>query len=262
MDKHIKMRLVWVELYEATGDAGLTCKRCGISRPTLRLWYRLWQNQGTEGLASRSRRPKSSPNQKRTKNLSDRILQLRKERNLGARRIQSELIRETATKYSLATIHKVLVKAKVGPLNRPPRGRYTKRYSRPIPGERVQMDTCKIAAGLYQYTSVDDCMRCRVLRIYKRRTAKITLDFIDAVIEEMIFPIQRIQTDRGTELFAYKVQERLQEYGIKFWPNKPRSPHLNGKVERSQKTDKIEFYAVCDLDDPELSDRLAEWQFY
>lgn len=88
------------------------------------------------------------------------------------------------------------------------------------------------------------------------------MGFIDAVIEEMIFPIQRNQTDRGTEFFAYKVQERLQEYGIKFRPNKPRSPHLNGKVERSQKTDKIEFYSVCDLDDPELSDRLAEWQFY
>jgi len=37
---------------------------------------------------------------------------------------------------------------------------------------------------------------------------------------------------------------------------------LNGKVERSQKTDKIEFYALADLDDPELPERLSEWQFY
>jgi len=63
----------------------------------------------------------------------------------------------------------------------------------------------------------------------------------------MPFPIQRIQTDRGTEFFAYKVQETLHELGIKFRPNKPASPHLNGKVERSQKTDKIEFYATVDL---------------
>jgi len=35
MDKQIKIRLSWVELNEATGDAGLTCRPCGISRPTL-----------------------------------------------------------------------------------------------------------------------------------------------------------------------------------------------------------------------------------
>ena len=52
------------------------------------------------------------------------------------------------------------------------------------------------------------------------------------------------------------------EYGIKFRPIRPASPHLNGKVERSQMTDKLEFYATVDLDDPELDDRLSEWQHY
>ena len=31
-----KARLGWVKLYQQTGDAGLVCRRCGISRPTLR----------------------------------------------------------------------------------------------------------------------------------------------------------------------------------------------------------------------------------
>lgn len=78
----------------------------------------------------------------------------------------------------------------------------------------------------------------------------------------MPFPIQRFQTDRGREFFAVKVQEKLKEYGIKFRPNKPASPHLNGKVERSQKTDKAEFYATIDLAANDLSDLLAEWQHY
>lgn len=82
------------------------------------------------------------------------------------------------------------------------------------------MDTCKIGPGLYQYTSINGCTRYRVLRIYKRRTAANTLDFIDAVTEEMPFPIQRIQTDRGREFFAVKVQEKLMGLGIKFRPNK------------------------------------------
>lgn len=43
------------------------------------------------------------------------------------------------------------------------------------------------------------------------RTAANTLDFLDQVIDRMPFPIQRIQTDRGQEFFAYEVQERLRE---------------------------------------------------
>jgi len=39
------------------------------------------------------------------------------------------------------------------------------------------------------------------------------------------------------------------EYGIKFRPNKPGSPHLNGKVERSQQTDLKEFYSTADFSD-------------
>jgi len=63
------------------------------------------------------------------------------------------------------------------------------------------------------------------------------LAFLEQIIEEMPFPIQRIQSDRGLEFFAYKFQEKLKKYAIKFRPIKPRAPHLNGKVERSQRTD-------------------------
>jgi len=52
------------------------------------------------------------------------------------------------------------------------------------------------------------------------------------------------------------------EYGIKFRSNKSGSLHLNGKFERSQKTDKAEFYATVNLDDPNLSEKLAYWQQY
>ena len=109
---------------------------------------------------------------------------------------------------------------------------------------------------------MDDCTRYRVLRLYARRTASNTLDFLVCVMDEMPFPIQRIQTDRGREFFAAKVQEKLMEFGIKFRPNKPGSPHLNGKVERSQKTDKTEFYVTVDLAADNLDELLAAWQHY
>lgn len=101
------------------------------------------------------------------------------------------------------------------------------------------------------------------MEIYRRRTANNTLDFLDLILEQFPFPIQRIQTDRGLEFFAEKVQQKLMSLGIKFRPNKPGSPHLNGKVERSQKTDLEEFYAIADLSDFEkLREELSEWQFF
>ena len=72
--------------------------------------------------------------------------------------------------------------------------------------------------------------------------------------------MQRIQTDRGGEFFAYEVQERLRDWRIKFRPNRPRSPHLNGKVERVQRTALEEFWPTVDLEDPGLPGRLEEWR--
>jgi len=57
MNVEIKARLRWVQLYEETGDAGFVCRRCGISRPTLRKWSKRYKELGMEGLISRSRRP-------------------------------------------------------------------------------------------------------------------------------------------------------------------------------------------------------------
>jgi transposase InsO family protein len=63
-----------------------------------------------------------------------------------------------------------------------------------------------------------------------------------------------------TPIIAYAFQEKLMEYGIKFRPVKPASPHLNGKVERSQRTDLEEFYATADLCAEDLAGRLDDWQ--
>jgi len=263
MNKEIRQRLKWIELYEETKNAGLVCRRCGISRPTLRKWLNRYKENGLDGLKDVSKRPHTSPNAKINLQIEEWILSLRKERKLGARRIQNELLREHSVQLSLASIHKVLTRHNVKPIVFQRKKKDFIRYQRPIPGDRVQMDTCKIAPGIYQYTAIDDCSRYRVLDVFNRRSAANTLIFIDKVIEEMPFPIQRIQTDRGTEFFAEKVQRKLMDYGIKFRPNKPGSPHLNGKVERSQRTDKEEFYSTVNLDLEELkNETLPEWQHY
>jgi len=52
------------------------------------------------------------------------------------------------------------------------------------------------------------------------------------------------------------------EYGIKFRPNKHGSPRLNGKVERSRKTDLEEFHPTVDLKSADLENLLSEWRHY
>src|SRR5690606_11019790 len=190
MDEEIKKRLKWNKLYEETGDAAFVCRRSGISRPTLRKWWRRYQEFGEAGLTSQSRRPKQSPSQKVFSDQEQWILQLRRDRHLGARRIQHELMRLYDCQLGLATIQKVLQKYAVAPLRRKRNPQRYKRYQRPIPGDRVQMDTIKIAKGIFQYTAIDDCSRFLVVALYKKRTAANTLDFIERVIEQMPFPIQ------------------------------------------------------------------------
>ncbi|MFN8472743.1 MAG: IS481 family transposase [Anaerolineae bacterium] len=265
MDRETKQRLAWVQLYERTQDAGFVCRRCGISRPTLRKWWRRYQADGVSGLHSRSRRPHHFPNQKVFADQEQWIRQLRTQRRLGPRRIQVELERHHDCHLSLATIHKTLKRLGMNRLQRKRWRRKTKRYQKQVPGERVQIDTCKIAPRRIQYTAIDDCTRLMVIKVYPARTAENAVRFLDDLGRQMPFPIQRIQTDRGSEFTSYKFQDALCQHHIKWRPIKPRTPHLNGKVERVQKTALDEFYATLELDqldDQQLAEEVQSWQAF
>lgn len=259
----IRARRKWVEMYAATQNAALVCRRCGISAPTLRKWWRRYLAEGEAGLYSRSRRPHHSPRRKLSEEQIGWILAMRRERNLGPRRIQAELLRLHDLKLSTATIWKILDRHGLNQLRpgRTPRAPLS--YSCAVPGERVQMDTVKIGPELFQFTATDDCTRMRVLALYPRRTAQNAKRFLEEhVLREFPFPIQRIQTDRGGEFFGMPFQRTLLDRCIKFRPVRPYSPHLNGKVERSQRTDRVEFYATVDRNDPQLPEKLKEWQHF
>ncbi len=105
----------------------------------------------------------------------------------------------------------------------------------------------------------------RVLGLYQARTVENAVDFLaERVIEEFPFPIQRVQTDRGAEFFGMPFQQALREHNIKFRPNRPAAPHLNGKVERSQRTDKVEFWPTIERSASfaQKDEELALWQHY
>jgi transposase len=109
MDKLQKARLGWIKLYEEVGDAGMVCRRCGISRPTLRKWLKRYEKDGIDGLKELNRKPLNSQ-KKITIEQEKFILSLRNERKLGVRRVQSEMKRLHDISLSLATIHKIFKK--------------------------------------------------------------------------------------------------------------------------------------------------------
>ena len=128
MKQQIKARLKWVNLYLETNDAGYVCRKCGISRPTLRKWYKRYLETGIDGLNDQSKKPHLSPNRKLNSELINLILELRISRNLGARRIQTELIRLHNCSLSLASIHKALTSNPTQTIKKLKRKKKFKRY--------------------------------------------------------------------------------------------------------------------------------------
>lgn len=152
-----KLRLSWVKFYfDNNCYAGKTCAHFGISRPTLSKWLKRYDLSGDEGLIDLSRKPHNSPKLKVNNKVELIILDLRKNRKLGSRRIKNELKRLHNISLSLATIHKVLQRSGLPYLKKKRHYRKApKLYNCSVPGQRVQMDVCKITNGLYQYTAID-----------------------------------------------------------------------------------------------------------
>ncbi|WP_410250265.1 hypothetical protein [Candidatus Trichorickettsia mobilis] len=112
------------------------------------------------GLKELSSRPHSF-----SRKISDQqaklVLSLRNERKSGVRRIQSEIKRLYDTSLSLSTIHKIFKNNNISYLQKKRHYRkQVKRYNCKFPGELVQIELCKIAGGLYQYTAIDDANFC------------------------------------------------------------------------------------------------------
>ena len=144
-------------------------------------------------------------------------------------------------------------------------------YEKQRPGHRVQVDV-KFIEPLpgtrkkhYQFTAIDDCTRLRVLRIYPHNNQKTAIQFIDYVGQRLPFTIETIQTDNGAE-FQSSFHWHVLDKGMQHVYIKPRTPRLNGKVERSHRIDAEEFYRLLDgvvIDDAKVfNDRLREWEDY
>ena len=87
-------------------------------------------------------------------------------------------------------------------------------------------------------------------------------ELLDYVVEKIPFRIKTIRTDRGHE-FQAKFHWHVEDSGMEHVYIKPMTPQLNGKVERSHRTDKDEFYQLLSYaDDVDLNAKLQAWENY
>jgi transposase InsO family protein len=252
-----------------------TCRHFGLSRQAFYKWKARYELHGEAGLCDRPRVPLRSPNAT-PREVVSKILYLRQRYHFGAGRIVDYLRRFHEVKVACSTVHRILIRHGLGrlPANQKHRskGRAWKRYEKPQPGHRLQLDVkfLERIAGtqkrLYQFTAIDDCTRIRVLKIYDVCNQASAIRFVDEVLRRLPFRVLVIQTDNGAE-FQSRFHWHLESLDIRHVYIRPRTPHLNGKVERSHRVDEQEFYQILDKDGISdnihlFNDKLREWEDY
>jgi len=260
---------------ESLRGVSQTCRHFGISRKAFYKWKRRHKEHGDAGLSDRPRTPIRSP-KATPREVVSKILYLRQNYHFGPRKIADYLKRFHQVSVAGATVHRLL--AKHGMRRLPANQKHQhhakrwKRYEKPQPGHRLQVDVKFLERipgtrkRLYQFTAIDDCTRIRVLKIYDACNQATAIRFADDVVRRLPFRIHVIQTDNGAE-FQSKFHWHLQELGIRHVYIRPRTPRLNGKVERSHRVDDQEFYQLLDKggirDDIHLfNEKLREWEDY
>ena len=190
------------------------------------------------------------------------------------------LLREKGFSYSASTVGRIIDKLKEhGVLKepvpnhisvrkrqrqRPYAIRKPKDYGISLVGDLVQLDTLDVrplsGVSLKHFTAHDVVSRWNTVSVYSRATASTATDFLDALQQRMPFPVKAIQADGGAEFEAI-FEEACQKRVIMF-VLPPRSPKLNGGVERAHRTHTEEFYEVTEssFDLSELREELLEWE--
>ncbi|HSW71564.1 MAG TPA: helix-turn-helix domain-containing protein [Gammaproteobacteria bacterium] len=239
----------------------------GLRRATLYRWQREYRKHGPAGLNDGSQTPHRKRVPKWTRSLEQQVLALRKQYPAWGKTKLSILLQRRGIAVSQSTVGRILHKLrslnKIYPVSmtwgqlRPKKSRvfnkHAKRWKRDmkalIPGELVQIDHMTITTipgtRLKHFNAICPVSRVTAARVYLRATAHSAKAFLKHVQKTMPFPIRSIQVDGGSE-FMREFEEACADMGIPLYVLPPRSPKLNGCVERCNRTVKQEFYWLYD----------------
>jgi transposase InsO family protein len=267
----VRLKLVVLDLAQHLGVTK-ACREFNVPRSSFYRWKQKYEKEGRLGLYRERpiayRHPRRTPPE-----VVEKILTIRAEYQFGALRIMYYLARYHAIKISESTVSRVLKAHGLSRLPKaaPRRALHSQRYAKTVPGHHIQVDVkflqLKDREGKtvkrYQYTAIDDATRIRALQIFAEHNQDRAIQFLDYVVEKFPFRISTIRTDRGHE-FQARFHWHVEDQGMRHVYIKPQTPQLNGKVERSHRTDQAEFYQLLTYtDDIDLNAKLKAWEnFY
>ena len=144
LNRHAAHRLAIIRhAQELTGNVSKTCRYYGISRQVYYKWLRRYEEGGIDALRDRSSKPHVSPRATRVE-VVGKVIYLRQTYHFGPHKIAMYLKRYHDIELSPSGIWRILKRLDMSRL--PSSQRYRrhqdrwKRYEKPEPGHRVQID--------------------------------------------------------------------------------------------------------------------------
>jgi transposase InsO family protein len=250
--------LRWVRARADGLTARQAARAVGVSRATLYRWAARPE--------PRSRRPERVRQRCWDRRLVAEVRRLRQDNPLWSKRKLGPILRAQGWPVSDSTVGRMLAdlraRGRIAPVaaftrrakgrgrpRRPHARRLRKALVARAPGDVVQIDSLKVSLGYgrqaRQFTAIDCASRWSLAMASHRLTAASAARFLDRLLAAMPFPVRAIQIDGGSEFMA-EFEAACAARAIPLWVLPPKSPEMNGRVERMQATWRYEFYATYD----------------
>jgi len=257
----VRRRLQWFDWHASHGEnVSLTCRHFGISRQTFYRWRERYNPQDLRSLGDHSSQPRNVRQRTWTTEEVVAVRKLRERFPFWGKAKLAVLLLGDGIRLSVSRIGRILAylkrtrqlkeplrrtSAQRRPWQRPYATRKPRSYVAQSPGDIVQLDTMDVRPEpgivLKQFTAVDVVSRWSVPTIASRATAASAVRALEQLIARTPFPIKAIQVDGGSEFMAH-FEEFCRQHGLLLFVLPPRSPKLNGCVERLNRTYREEFY--------------------
>jgi transposase InsO family protein len=285
-EQQIRQRYSWFQEAKRLNNVSLACKRLGISRKTFYKWKHRFEQakEDRSALLDRSRKP-HHPHYRIKKSLRRRILTLRKKTHLGPLRLRQLLLNLGRKKIPSAfTISQIIKRHGLTRKRKARPKRYRRTFLVPRPGDLLQVDVKFVpylleGRRLYQFTAIDCTTRLRIIQFHQEMAAYTAKAFIQYALATFPFPIRIVQTDNDSifthwytagpktplnrPVKTHPFTAMCHRFGAQHRLIPPRTPRLNGKVERSHQTDEEEFYRLHHYDtQKDLQRAFARWLYH
>lgn len=244
-----------------------------ISRTTYYRRKKALETIGMKGLEKRSRRPKRFRKSKIPKQTRKLILLIRRgSPTYGKIKIAKILRRDHGIKLSESSVgrilHEYMEKGQISKYRASRKNRKKRKFkghakrwkgygkSRSF-GELVQVDHMRVLKNqreIKHFQAWDPKSKMIVTECYSTATSGNAERFLEKMMDEYPFEIKSIQVDGGSEFMSH-FENKCENKKIELFVLPPKSPKLNGGVERGNRTFREDFY-----DQPLLANNISEFR--